>query len=84
MIDNTALHFEKTALKETRFRLEETGIVVQAIKALGQKGITQDVRTAIRGWLGPEKLPRIPKDAERITDWVYAEIKQICAEGRNG
>lgn len=84
IIGNTALHFEKTALKETRFRLEETGIVVQAIKALGQKSITTDVRTAIREWLGPEKLLRIAKDAERITDWVYAEIKRIGAEGANG
>lgn len=84
MIGHTALHFEKTALKETRFRLEETGIVVQAIKALGQKAITKDVRTAIREWLGAQKLPRIAKDAERITDWVYAEIKRICAEGAHG
>lgn len=84
MIGNTALRFEQTALKETRFRLEETGIVVQAIKALGQKGITQDVRATLGAWLGPEKLPRITKDAERVTDWVYAEIKRISMEGANG
>lgn len=84
IIGNTTLHFEKTALKETRFRLDETGIVVQAIKAMGQKSITRDVRAAIRGWLGPEKLTRVAKDAERITDWVYAEIKQICGGEGNG
>ncbi|MBL0239544.1 MAG: hypothetical protein IPQ00_03060 [Chloracidobacterium sp.] len=61
------LRFEKTALKETGFRMEETGIVVQAIKALGQKGITSDVRGTIHVWLGPNKLSKVLKDAERIT-----------------
>lgn len=81
VIDQTALQFEKTTLKETRFRMEETGIVVQAIKAMGQKGITSDVRRTIREWLGPNKLSKVLKDAERVTDWVYAEIKEICTEG---
>ncbi len=80
VIDKTALQFEKTTLKETRFRMEETGIVVQAIKAMGQKGITSDVRRMIREWLGPNKLSKVLKDAERVTDWVYAEIKEICTE----
>jgi len=83
-VDKTALQFEKTALKETRFKLEETGIVVQAIKSLGQNGITNEVSLAIRDWLGPEKLSRVAKDAERTTDWVYAEIKRICAEAADG
>jgi hypothetical protein len=83
-IDKTVLKFEKTALKETRFRMEETGIVVQAIKALGHPGITPDVRITIRKWLGQDKLPKVLKDAGRITDWVYEEIKRICKEGTDG
>lgn len=84
MIGKTALHFEKTTLKETDFRLDETGIVVQAIKALGQKGTTREVRKTIREWLGKDKLPKVLKDAERITDWVYAEIKLICTGVSDG
>jgi len=83
-IGRTALQFEKTALKETRFRMEETGIVVQAIKALTPAGNTPEVRTTIREWLGQDKLSKVLKDAERITDWVYEEIRRICKEGTNG
>lgn len=84
LVGKTVLQFEKTALKDSRFRMEETGIVVQAIKALGPKRITPEVRQTIREWLGKEKITKVVKDAERTTDWVYAEIKRICMEGSNG
>ena len=83
-IERTELTFEKTALKESRFRLEETGIVVQAIRSLTPTGISPSGRQRIRDWLGKDRLPKILKDAERVTDWVYAEIKEICKEGANG
>lgn len=83
-IGKTVLQFEKTTLKESRFRLEETAIVVQAIKALGPDRITPETRETIRKWIGAEKLQKVLKDAERITDWVYAEIKLICKEGTHG
>ena len=54
-VGNTALAFEHTALKEAGVKLKESGLIVQALKALGQERITPEVIAKIRAWL-PESL----------------------------
>ena len=71
-------------LKETAFRYEETGVIVQALKAIGADGLTPATLAAIRQWLPSAKCSKVLKDSERITDWAYAAMKQICQEGSNG
>ena len=50
-VGNTALAFEHTALKEAGVKLKESGLIVQALKALGQERITPEVIAKIRAWL---------------------------------
>ena len=84
-IVNTDLEFEHTALKEVGFRYDETATIVQAIKALTPGRITPETGKRIRDWLPQSMAEKVLKDSERITDWVYAEIKQILKkEGHNG
>src|SRR5882762_4813579 len=42
-IGNTALAFEHTALKESGIELKESGLIVQALKSLGQERITPGI-----------------------------------------
>jgi hypothetical protein len=47
-VGNSALVFEHTALKESGVKLKESGLIVQALKSLGQKRITPEIIAKIR------------------------------------
>lgn len=83
-IGKTTLAFKHQALKESGFRLEESGIVVQAIKTLGQEHLTAQMIHTIRDWLPAGKRLGMLKDTRRVTGWVYEAIKQICQEHADG
>lgn len=74
------LEFRKTALKEIGFKQQESGLIVQALKALGKERITSEVRRKIRQQIEPEKCARICKETRNVTGWVYDAIKKICRE----
>lgn len=84
VIGNYQLEFKKTALKEIGFKYPESGLIVQALKALGKERITADVIEKIRQQLEPEKYGKILKDTKTVTGWVYDCIKDICREDMSG
>ena len=83
-IGRTSIQFKHGALKEAGFRHDESGLIVQALKALGQVHITADTIQTVRQWLPTEKRSRVLKDTERVTGWVFAAIKRICQEEADG
>jgi len=80
-IEKVELEFKNTALKETAFKLSESGLIVQALKSLGAERITCEVISRIRGWLNPGMREQVLKDTKIVTGWVYDAIKKICREG---
>ena len=83
-VGNTALVFEHTALKESAVKLRESGLIVQALKSLGQERITPEIIAKIRDWL-PELLrAKVLADTKTETGWVYSAIQQIAEEGQHG
>jgi len=78
------LEFKKTALKEIGFKHRESGLIVQALKALGKENISPEVIEKIRQQIAPEKYSIIRKETKSVTGWVYDAIKEICREGING
>ena len=83
-IVNYKLEFKNTALKEIGFKHRESGIIVQALKALGKERVSSDVLGKIRKELAADICPKILKDTKTVTGWVYDCIKEICREGING
>ncbi len=78
-IGRTTLGFEKSTLKEAGFKLKESRLVVQALKAFGEDRITPAVIAEIRGRI-PEKLrQKMLVDTRTATGWVYAAIQAIAA-----
>lgn len=75
------LEFKKTALKEIGFKQRESGLIVQALKALGKERITPEVIEKIRKQIAPEKYGKILQETKTVTGWVYDAMKQICREG---
>jgi hypothetical protein len=83
-IGRTRLAFAHTALKEAGFKLPESRMIVQALKAFGEGRITPKVITQIRGQFDPTVRRRILLDTKTATGWVYAAIQEIAKESTNG
>ena len=74
------LVFRKSALKDTGFKYRESGLVVQALKALGKEHVDQAINETLRQRLDPTIRERILKDTRAVTGWIYQIIKQVCRE----
>jgi len=61
------LTFKKSALKDVGFKYKESGIVVQALKALGQEHVDEKAIDRIRQQLEPKVYDRILKDTRSVT-----------------
>lgn len=79
-IGKHTLVFKKSALKDAGFKYRESGLVVQALKALGKDHVDQSVVKTIRQELGPKICECILKDTRAVTGWIYQIIKQVCGE----
>lgn len=84
MIGKTPLRFEHTALKEAGFKLRESRLVVQALKAYGESRITPKIIAAVRKKIDPKLRQRMLRDAKTATGWVYARIQEIAKDESNG
>jgi len=78
-IGTRTLAFRKSALKDTGFQYRESGLVVQALKALGKDRVEPATVSALRHRFDTRQCARILKDTRAVTGWVYQTIKQICA-----
>ena len=77
-IGNYTLEFKKTVLKDIGFQHRESGLVVQAIKALGKERINNTIIAEIRKQLDDKKCRQILADTKTVTGWIYDYLKQIC------
>ncbi len=80
VIGKHTLVFKKSALKDAGFKYRESGLVVQALKALGKDRVDPSVVTTIRQELGPAVCARVLRDTRAVTGWIYEIIKQVCRE----
>jgi len=79
-IDSFTLTFKRAVLKDVGFKHKESGLVVQALKALGKEQIDEKTISAIRAHLDEKARKHVLKETVTATGWVYDAIKRICAE----
>lgn len=79
-IGQQLLAFRQSALKNTGFKLRESGSLVQAIKALGKEHVDSSVIEALQQWLPATLRARVLRDTRVATGWIYEVIKQVCEE----
>ncbi len=72
------LQFKKSNLKDIGFKHSESGLLVQALKALGEAHLSDEVFARIRAQLDAKRFSAILRDTQGSTGWVYDAIKQIC------
>jgi Family of unknown function (DUF6088) len=80
IVGRTKLAFEHTALKEAVFKLPESRLVVQALKAYGERRITPKLIAQIRKKFAPALRKKILHDTKTATGWVYVAIQEIAKE----
>lgn len=72
------LAFRKSPLKDTGFKYRESGLLVQALKALGKEHVDSAVIESLRRWLDPELRRHILRDTQAVAGWILQIIKQVC------
>ena len=82
-LGTVTLAFRKAALKDAGFTYRESGLLVQALKALGRERIDAAVIAHLRAWLPEKKRGAVLRDTRATTGWIYQFIKQVCAEEEN-
>lgn len=79
-IGNYTLEFKKSVLKDVGFKYRESGLLVQALKALGKERLDESVIATLRKQLDETACRRVLKDTVTATGWVYEAIKRVCGE----
>lgn len=74
------LAFRKSSLKDTGFKYRESGLLVQALKALGKERVNAAVIETLRRRLEPKLCRRILSDTRAVAGWILQIIKQVCEE----
>ncbi len=77
-IHNTTLEFKKSALKDIGFKHTQSSLIVQALKSLGKEHITNEIIEKIHLQIDSKMYPKILKDTQTTTAWIYESIKRIC------
>lgn len=78
-IGKQTLEFKQTVLKEIGYKQPESGLIVQAVKALGKDRMTNEIIQKISERLNENQKRKIRKETKTATGWVYDYIKQICS-----
>lgn len=72
--------FEHRSLRNVGFKHRQSGLLVQALHALGQERIDERVIRKIRDQFDASLRAKVLKDTRTVTAWVYDSIVKICRE----
>lgn len=77
-IGNRKVIFKKRTLKESIFKLRESELVVQALKALGKERIDSDIRTKLTDAFDKATWDKMVRDTRTAPAWVHDIIRTIA------
>ncbi|MDZ4742482.1 MAG: DUF6088 family protein [Verrucomicrobiota bacterium] len=80
LIGKRELTFKKRILKESGFKHSESELIVQALKALGQKRITAEIRKKLKAAIPLPKWEKILRDTRTAPAWVCDVIRAVAKE----
>lgn len=77
-VGNTSINFTHRADKELNRMSTKTALVIQAIKALGDENISDEIIVKLANKLTIEEKTQLLTEAKPTTVWIYEVIKRIC------
>lgn len=81
-VDKIVILFTHRSSRETDFSYI-TGTVIQALKAIGQDNITDEIINKISSRLLKEEKRIILLESKNSSAWIYEMIKLICKDSQN-
>ena len=82
-IGNFPLEIKKAPLKDINLQYGKSTLVVQALKALGNPYISDDVIEKLSSKFTKKEKKRILQDTSYVTGWIREAILKICNGGEN-
>jgi len=79
-VGKQTLAFRSSAPKDIGFKHRKSGLLVQALKALGKDHVGPNTIEAIRKKLDPKDCEPVLRDTRTVTGWIYQIIKQVCGK----
>lgn len=76
-IGRQSLRFQQGGLKEAGFKLEESRLLVQALKELGPEHADAAVRAQLVRMFPAALWPKVIKDTAAASDWIH-DILHLC------
>ncbi len=80
-LDGKELTFVHTAVKDSGFKLRESGLLVEGLKTLGPDRINEDIVNKLQTTIPNALKPKILKDTRTAIAWVRDAMLKICREG---
>jgi len=78
--DNVHISFRRTSNREATGYSYTTGLVIQALRALGKDHIDRTVIELLSHQLSSEEKRNLMTEAQGTTTWIFDCIKEICKE----
>ena len=82
-VGNKTLHLKKTTPKNMKTAGSITGVIIQALKFIGQEGLTDKDIEKLREILSEDDIRRIKLDAHLAPDWIK-KILDTITETKDG
>jgi hypothetical protein len=79
MIGNRSLELKHTTQQEATLKYTNTALVIQSIKAMGEKQITKEFLANLSEKFSGDEWQKIKDDASRATGWVHEIITKLTS-----
>ena len=76
-VGGRVIQFKKGPLKESGFNCPESGLLVQAIRALGRERMTSEINQQLRQSIPSDRWPKIVLDTRSVTSWIHETIRKL-------
>lgn len=79
LYENKSIIFKRASAKGISNLSYKTGLVVQALKAIGKSGVKERDIRLISSFLTKQEKEKALQEAPRVQAWIYDLIKVICS-----
>ncbi len=76
---NSTIEFNRSPLKQSKFKSRQTEIITQALLSLGESNLNDAVITKITGFITEKEKPRILKDSRYAPAWIGELLRNIIS-----
>lgn len=78
-IDSQVLEFKHSALKDLSFKLDNSVLVVQSLKSVGENNITDQLLDKLALRFSFDEWEKIKSDTKNTTGWIHKNICKIIS-----